>query len=263
MPVESIYTYGGTSDYGCIREVNEDFFDFVVLDEDTLLTVVADGAGSKQNGIGLQPAVVACAEITEAVRRLYRDNPKMFLQFPAEMLQEAMAVANRVIGAFKVANEELYSGFGVCITCCLVYERTKFCFVHCGNTRLHLIRLQPDGSARILQLTHDHTKAMELLQEGTIQGDAYYAHPARYVYTSGLGVVAEPEIQAYTGKLKKGDILLMTTDGIHYAIRPEAMCDIILQAGNWTAATQALTEGAKMLKMEDNMTAALIFIQTD
>lgn len=260
MQDKTIYTYGGTADCGYGREVNEDFFDFVVLSENVLFALVADGAGSKQNGLGLQPAVVASSEITETIRRLYAYDPEMFLAHPTEMLLEAVNVANRVIGAFKVANDELYSGFGVCISCCLIYENSKFCFVHCGNTRIHLLRLQTDGSSRIIQLTQDHTKAAQMLQEGIIKGEEYYGHPARYVFTSGIGIVASPELQTYTGRLKKGDILLLTTDGIHYAIRPEAMGDIVLQAGNWSAATRALVDGAKMLKMEDNATAALVFI---
>jgi len=263
MQDKTVYTYGGTSDCGYGREVNEDFFDFVVLSDHVLFALVADGAGSRQNGLGLQPAVVASSEITETVRRLYACDPDMFLSHPTEMLLEAVSVANRVIGAFKVANKELYSGFGVCISCCLIYEKSKFCFVHCGNTRIHLLRLQGDGSSRIIQLTQDHTKASELMQEGIIKGEEYYGHPARYVFTSGIGVTAAPEIQTYAGQLRKGDILLLTTDGIHYAIRPEAMGDIVLQAGNWSAATKALADGARMLKMEDNGTAALVFIHHD
>ncbi|MBQ3010755.1 MAG: serine/threonine-protein phosphatase [Oscillospiraceae bacterium] len=263
MQDKTVYTYGGTSDCGYGREVNEDFFDFVVLSDTTLFALVADGAGSKQNGLGLQPAVVAASEITEAVRRLYACDPEMFLAHPAEMLLEAVNVANRVVGAFKVANEELYSGFGVCLSCCLVYENSKFCFAHCGNSRIHLLRLQSDGSSRIIQLTQDHTKAAQLMQEDVIKGEEYYSHPARYVFTSGIGIAATPEIQTYSGQLRKGDILLLTTDGVHYAIRPEAMGDIVLQAGNWSAATKGLTDGARMLKMEDNATAALVFVHKD
>ena len=263
MRTETIYTYGGTSDCGYGREVNEDFFDFVVLAEDVLFAAVADGAGSRQNGLGIQPAVVAISEITETIRRLYAFDPDMFLAHPTEMLLEALHVANRVIGAFKVANDPLYSGFGVCLSCCLVYHNSSFCFVHCGNTRIHILRLQADGGPRIIQLTQDHTKAAELLQEEIIKGEEYYAHPARYIFTSGIGIAAAPEIQSYAGKLKKGDLLLLTTDGIHYAIRPEAIGDIVLRAGNWSAATQGLADAAKMLKMEDNATAALIFIHSD
>ncbi|MBQ3570663.1 MAG: serine/threonine-protein phosphatase [Methanocorpusculum sp.] len=263
MQDKTVYTYGGTSDCGYGREVNEDFFDFVVLSDTTLFALVADGAGSKQNGLGLQPAVVAASEITEAVRRLYACDPEMFLAHPAEMLLEAVNVANRVVGAFKVANEELYSGFGVCLSCCLVYENSKFCFAHCGNSRIHLLRLQSDGSSRIIQLTQDHTKAAQLMQEDVIKGEEYYSHPARYVFTSGIGIAATPEIQTYSGQLRKGDILLLTTDGVHYAIRPEAMGDIVLQAGNLSAATKGLTDGARMLKMEDNATAALVFVHKD
>ena len=49
----------------------------------------------------------------------------------------------------------------------------------------------------------------------------------RLVLTSGLGILPEPKLQILDNlSIKKNDILLMTTDGIHYAIRPEALSDI-------------------------------------
>lgn len=260
MPdIISNYTYGGTSDYGYMREVNEDFLTFKALREDILLCVVADGAGSRQCGFALQPATIAATEIVDVLSHAYNTNPQMLEQYPVEMLMNAILSANRTIGVFKVANEDLYSGFGVCATVCLVIK-DKFYFAHCGNTRLYLIRHMKDDSARILQLTHDHTLASRMVEEGTLaDGDEYYSHPGRYSFTSGLGITANPEIQTYSGTLKKGDLLVMTSDGIHYAIRPEYISDIILQSENWELASKALIEGAKMQKMADNMTAAIIY----
>ena len=257
--MDSKYVYGGTSDYGAGRETNEDFLTFEVLNEDVLLAVIADGAGSKQSGFSIQPAVVAAVEAVETMRRLYNSNPEIILGYPIEALTEAMSVANRVIGAMKTSNEEAYSGFGVCMSCCLIV-RDRFYFSHCGNTRVYLIRHLSDGAARIIQLTRDHTKAEDMIEEGTLAGEEYYAHPARYTYTSGLGFVVSPVIQTYEGALRSGDLLVLTTDGIHYAIRPEAISDIIIQSGDWSTATKALIEAAKMQKMQDNMSAAVIFV---
>lgn len=257
--MESKYVYGGTSDYGAGRETNEDFLAFEVLSEEVLFGVIADGAGSKQCGFAIQPAVVAAVEAVETVRRLYNANPELITAYPVEALTEAMSVANRVIGVMKTSNEEAYSGFGVCMSCCLIVG-SKFFFSHCGNTRIYLIRHLPDGAARIIQLTRDHTKAEEMVEEGTLAGEEYYAHPARYTYTSGLGFAVSPTIQTYEGTLKAGDLLVLTTDGIHYAIRPEAISDIILQSGDWATASKTLIEAAKMQKMQDNMTAAVIFV---
>lgn len=255
--MSSKYVYGGVSDIGYGREINEDYLDFVSLSEDVLFGVVADGVGSKASA--MQPAAIASSEITQAVYRLYTYDAAAFLASPRLMLLEAMHIANRVLAAFKVSNEELYSGFGVCVTCCLVYNGNKFCFAHAGNTRLYLIR-NKDNVPTIRQLSKDHTKAAEMLDEEIITPEQFVLHPDRTIYTSGLGVFAEPKIQLFDGTLKEGDIILITTDGIHYAIRPEALSDITMQAGSWDAATRTLIEGAKMQKYVDNMTAAIIHL---
>jgi len=257
--IKSNYFYGGTSDYGYLREINEDFLTFAVLREDILLGVIADGAGSRQCGFALQPAVIAATEIVNVVKRLYETNPEILEVYPVEILREAVLSANRIIGVFKVANEDIYSGFGVCISVCMIIG-DRFYIAHSGNTRVYLIRHLPDGAARIIQLTHDQTVAARMVEEGTLSdGEEYYSHPGRYTYTGGLGFFSEPEVQTYSAGLKKGDLLVMTTDGIHYAIRPEFISDIILNCDGWDSASKALIEGAKMQKMADNMTAAIIY----
>lgn len=257
--IQSKFVYGGTTDYGSGREINEDFLAFSVLREDILLGVIADGAGSRQCGFAFQPAVIAATEIVSVVERMYKSNPELVEQYPIEVLSEAVYSANRSIGIFKVANEDLYSGFGVCLSVCLVIGG-RFFLAHCGNTRIYLIRHMQDGSSKIIQLTHDHTKAAEMVAEGTLaDGEEYYSHPARYTFTSGLGFVPDPEVQTYSARLKQGDLLVLTSDGIHYAIKPDAIRDIILQSDNWEVASKSLIDGAKMLKMNDNMTAAIIY----
>lgn len=256
--IESKFVYGGVSDAGDSREANEDFLTFAVLREDILLAVIADGAGSRQCGFALQPAVIAATELVDTVRRLYNANPDMIVQYPTEILIEAVLAANRTLGIFKVANEEMFSGFGTCLSCCLIIDSN--CYVaHCGNTRVHIIRHQQDGSAKIIQITKDHTVAQQMVDEGKLSAVEYYGHAARYQYTSGLGFVPDPVIQSYQIKLRNSDVLVMTTDGIHYAIRPEFISSIILESNGWEPAASALIMGAKQEQMNDNMTAAVIY----
>lgn len=261
MPeIQSDYMYGGTTDYGYQRDINEDFLAFEVLREDILLGVIADGAGSRQCGFRIQPAVIAATEVIDVVKRLYQNNPDFIEKYPVDSLIEAVQVANRTIGVFKVANEDLYSGFGVCLSCVLIIKN-KVYFAHCGNTRIYLIRhSSKDNLAHITQLTNDHTVAQRMVSEGVLAaGDEYYAHPARYTYTSGLGIVPSPTIQTNAITLRFGDVLALTTDGIHYAMRPEAISDFILNSDNWKEAAKNLIDAAISLKMEDNMTAAVIY----
>ena len=79
--------------------------------------------------------------------------------------------------------------------------------------------------------------------------------------TSALGYVFEPEIQVMSTTLKQNDILLLTTDGIHYAVRQEAMLDIVIASDNCRAAADNLIDAAKMLEYNDNMTAAVIYVK--
>ena len=259
MPkIESKYIYGGTSEVGFEMDVNEDYFHFQALREDVMVLAIADGMGSLPST--LQPAAIASIEAIQACDRLFKKDPDVFLENPTMMLQEAMYVANRVLGAFKIANEQRYAGFGCSMLLILVYNKNKFAFAQCGNTRLSLIRIKQDGSININQMTNEHTVAMELFESGIINAEDYYYHPDRYKLTSGIGIVSDPEIQLYSGRLKKGDIILATTDGIHYGIRPEAMARFVVDADNWEAASKALTTAATMEKVPDNATAALIYI---
>jgi protein phosphatase len=258
----SIYAYAGKSDTGYNREVNEDYISATTLSDDVLFIAVADGMGSLPSS--LQPATIAILEIEQIIKRLFAEDRELFLGNPKLFITEALHTANRVIGAFKMGNEEKYAGFGACITCCLLYkqdEHIKMCFAHAGNTRLFLIRAnQQDGAASIKQLTFDHTKAYPLYMDGVISFDQYHTHPDRLIYTSGLGVVAEPIIQVFDGRLKSRDILLLTTDGVHYAVRPEGMSDLVMSSGNCDVAVDGLITASIMQKYIDNMSAMMVIV---
>lgn len=58
-----MYYISGKSDIGCGRDVNEDYVSITEFDSDTILAIVADGAGSQPSG--LQPAVIAASEIID------------------------------------------------------------------------------------------------------------------------------------------------------------------------------------------------------
>lgn len=255
----TIYHYGGSSNVGYDREVNEDFFMFLDLDPETLFVALGDGMGSKPE-TEKQPAAIACAEAVDTVKRMWNLDKDTFLEHPELVLQEAMYSANRVVGCFKAMDEEKYGGFNTTLTLLLVYNKTNFCFAHAGNCRINLIRFSKDAAPIIKQLTVDHTGAMELFNDGIISADEVSVHPDRNKLTSVLGMVNNFQMQVFSSKLKSGDLLVLTSDGVHYAIKPESMLQLIAEAGEWKAATLALVEGAKMEKYPDNASAIIVLI---
>lgn len=255
------FQYGGISDIGCKRELNEDYISITELDDHTLFAVISDGAGSKATGeTPMQPASIVTREMNEIVQRVYKQDKNLLLENAEVILSEAIHCANRVLGAFKIANEELYAGFGASVTCCLLHDNNTFAFAHTGNTRLYLIRVNPkDGGISVKQLTVDQTKARDLVTEGYITLEQYHTHPDRLIITGGLGVVVDPIIQTYSGKIKDLDFLLMTTDGIHYAVRPEPMAELVIRSEKSEDAVNSLVTAAKSLQYNDNMSAIVVF----
>lgn len=252
------YLYGGASDTGYSRENNEDYMNVIELDDTTLFALISDGAGSKCSS--LQPASIVANYISDAVKRIFKANKNLFFEHTSLFLQEAMQGANQVLGAFKKGNEEMYAGFGAGFTCCLCTDGGKITFAHTGNSRIYLIRInEKDKAPSMKQLTRDHTKAQRLLDEGHITLEHYHTHPDRLVITSSLGISSEPIIQTYNGRLRKNDILLMTTDGIHYAIIPDAIMQLVIAAENCDSAVKSLIEAGKMQKYPDNMSAVVIW----
>ena len=156
-----------------------------------------------------------------------------------------------------MGNEELFSGYSASLTCCLFMENKRITIGHAGNTRFYLMR-----NAQLNLITHDHTHAFQLLSEGKIDKETYYVHDGRLKLTSGLGKIIDPKIEIFNGQMKDTDIVLMTTDGIHYALRPDAMTEIILNSPpEVTEATKALIKAAKeIVKYPDNMSAMIVYI---
>ena len=246
------YSIAATTDIGVSRERQEDYIFFKELDEKNLFCVIADGTGSRPSIP--QPASIICLEIGNFIQTMWKNKKKDFCLDPKFYMKLAMLIANKVIGAFKMGNEELYSGFAASVTCCLFTENNQIFIAHCGNTRVYMLR-----NGVLTQLTKDYTKANELLNMGKITKEEYYVHADRLLITNGIGLVTEPEIQLRAGRIKDDDIILMTTDGVHYAIQPQAMAEIILKSQDCEMAAYNLVDAAKnIIKYPDNMSAMVL-----
>ena len=252
------YYYAGMSDLGYGKENQEDFLRVIELDDNTLLTIIADGTQSIEGHV--KPATLVTLEIIDYIQRIKNKNKELLFSYPKLFLEEALLYANKLLGAFKMGNEEMYAGYAVSLTVCLFFERgkersPKFAFAHTGNTRMYIIR---GGGLR--QVTKDQTKAAELFREGLIKSrEEYHTHPDRLVITGGLGFTTAPVIQTGLGTFKEDDIFLFTTDGIHYAINEDALIQLIIEGQIPSTACANLIEGSvKAVKYPDNATCCIV-----
>lgn len=250
--------FSGLSDIGTNRKKNEDYISVVSLDKNNTLAIIADGTGSMDNLP--QPAHIAVNEIVNILKREFAEDKSIFKENSEIFIKEAFLSANSVLCALKVANEELYSGFAVSASCCFISDENRITIIHCGNTRVYRIRKSADNKADIRQITTDHTKAQKKLLKKEITYEEYHMDPERLIMTSGLGIVAEPEIQALTIDIRPKDIIFLSTDGVHNAIKMDSLNELIIQSANCDEAAKSLIKGAKMLKYPDDASVIVMFV---
>lgn len=252
--------YQGASDIGNHREVNEDFIAVKDYDDNTIFGIVTDGAGSKNTG--LQPGSLIATEIIRELDNFYKYDKNIIYNYTEILLTEAMRSSGKMLGAFKMGNDEIYGGLGASATA-FIYHDNKLSVAHVGNTRLYLIRMNQSGEAKLMQLTKDQTLAQEMVDKGEITKDDYYLHPDRLSITGGLGVVAEPNIQHFQIPVKENDLVVLTTDGIHYAIQSEYIKEIAIRSENCEEALNSIMQAARMQDYPDNMASIMMFFQAE
>lgn len=251
--------YSGKSNVGTKMKTNEDYILFNDHDfGDNLYVSIADGAGSKESMF--RPASIASHQVEKMLARLYKKNKNMFMDNIRIFMEEAFFCANDVLISFKLGDEEERMNFATTLTCALIEPDGKLTFAHAGNTRLYIIR---DGTP--LQLTKDHTEGQKLVDAKAITEDDYYTAIERLRLFNGVGVSPQPFVQTSSVKLKKNDVVVMTTDGIHYAYRPEAFFDILLRTQTMDEAAEEMIKTALDLKVyPDNISVNIIwYLGTD
>lgn len=203
----------GTSEIGRVRETNEDRI--LLLDDagrGTALYAVADGLGGHAAG-GLASELAVTTLRQEIPALLARRTP------PQEALVLGLRRANALIREQAASSERA----GMATTCTAVILGGRDGVVaHVGDSRAYLIR-----GLEVRQLTTDHSVVAELVRHGSVAPADAGAHAQRHVLTRALGSGDDVQIDVVTVPLRAGDILVLTSDGLHAAVSPEEMAAVI------------------------------------
>lgn len=223
------------------RSSNQDYF-HVPDENDVELAIVADGMGGHLAGD--VASRIAVESITEYMRT--KGN-----ELPAMLLQHAIANANRRI--FDVASSEQdCMGMGTTVVMALV-EANRFTYANVGDSRLLLF----DGQ-KLRQVTRDHSLVEELVQSGVITRRQAEVHPQRNILTRAVGSTQFVKADTGTVRWKRGDILLLCSDGLHGSVPRAEMERIIAGSHDLLEACDELTETALDNGSSDNITVVLV-----
>lgn len=228
---------------GCIRSLNED--SFFVSEPDskgTVLAIVADGMGGHNAGEVASGKAVGILQ-----NGIFRETDMS----AKDVLIKAVEDANQEIYEMSI-NKENLSGMGTTITACLAMENTVTA-VQVGDSRLYLIRKD-----KISQITKDHSLVEMLVENGTITKEEAKNHPQKNIITRAVGTDKTVEADIYEFSVKKGDTVLLCSDGLVNMVDDEEILSVIKSAETLDAAANTLVSQAEKAGGTDNITVILI-----
>lgn len=241
--------YGTGTNKGKIRDRNEDSFAIIdCRDNHFMVFAVADGMGGMDFGDiassiaikGLEKAFSDCKDIVAADADFKK------------MLNEIFLGAN--LDIIKKCNEKKsVSGMGTTLSVCIMYG-DKLCLGHIGDSRIYIFR-----NKETIQLTKDHSYVEDLIDSGRITREQARYHPNRNIITRALGLNNEIIVDIFEVDVRKGDKILLCTDGLTNEIKNDEIMKIVSENENPDKAVEILIERANECGGKDNVTVQLIY----
>ena len=234
-------TFSGI-DIGRKRDVNQDY---VFVSDKPIgnlpnLLVVADGMGGHNAGDFASRFVV---------ESLKEDISKSTEVGPEATIREAIQSANHRL--IEVAKQDVrLEGMGTTLVVATVIEHTLY-FANIGDSRLYLL------NDSIKQLSKDHSFVQEMVRLGGINAEEAKHHPDKNIITRAIGAKKNVEIDFFEFRIKKGDMILMCTDGLSNMMEDEEMYRIVKGSRDIVEAVTQLIERANDNGGNDNIGVVL------
>ncbi|AEK71925.1 protein serine/threonine phosphatase [Thermococcus sp. 4557] len=222
------------------RYNNEDSFLILKL-PDAYLLAVADGLGGHSSGE--VASGIAIEVLKETLLQEYEPGAPQYLT--RITLRKAYELAHSRILENATGERE---GMGTTLVSALV-SPGRVLIANTGDSRAYLIR-----NGRIIARTKDHSLVQELVDRGEITPDEARRHPMRNIITRALG--AKFEVDFYEWKLRHGDVLLLSSDGLHDYVDEERIVGIAAQGRSAEEITRRLIEEALPVT-RDNVTVVV------
>ena len=253
----------GASDIGQVREHNEDHF--LVGDLDSMLpvdvaepwaaasdrgplVVVCDGMGGVEGG-EIASELAALVMWREMKRTPDTRDPEVF----ARLLRRAVRVANHDVHAMA-RREPGLRGMGTTLSAAgVVGDRLILATV--GDSRAYVLR----GGA-LVQVTRDQSLQSALLAAGHSPNEAASAGGA---ILQALGVAPDCEPSLSIIELRRGDRVLLCSDGLHGLVGDPALALLLGEPHTVAEAVRLLLAAARAAGGSDNITAVVCELSGD
>lgn len=239
--------YWSLTDPGCVRTQNQDSHGISRLDRNTHFFVVCDGMGGAK--AGNVASDMAARTLAEQVKEKYRSvmTPEML----DLMMDQAVQQANFAVYDHAGQSED-YAGMGTTLAAVLLRGKMAT-VVNVGDSRVY--RINEDG---ITQITVDHSLVQLMIQRGELAPERARSFPGKNYITRAIGTEATVKCDIFHLDLKRGDSLLICSDGLTNMVHDQEILFEILYGENKADCCQRLLDIAKNRGAPDNVTCILV-----
>jgi len=259
--------YAAITHVGRVRKNNEDAYLVSALDGDEplvnglgpmpntchagILAAVADGMGGAASG-----EIASREGLASVAVNLFGH----WGRFPAHLANEMgllKALKQAVEGAssavLRYADAERSSrGMGSTLTAAVIWKGHAY-VAQVGDSRAYVYR-----KPNLVQITEDQTLVREMISNGSITAEQAKTHPQRSMITQALG--APVPIRAVLSRvaLRRGDRLLLCSDGLHGEIPDEHLALMLSRGDPANLTLEAMAQEALARGGRDNLTGLLL-----
>jgi serine/threonine protein phosphatase PrpC len=240
------FRWGAETHVGMQRQENQDRF---FADPEPALFLVSDGMGGHRGG-AIASGIVAQdlpVMIENALDRLKVGAPRTV----RALLKKLIAEQSKQV-QMEGTSETGFMDMGA--TLVIVLLRKGRCFVaNIGDSRAYRLR-----KGRMVQLTRDHSVVSELIEKGHIEPEEAINHDAQGQITRYVGMEEKASSHVRSFALKKGDRILLCTDGLTDMVDDKDIAVILSAETDPQAACKSLVASANTAGGHDNVTTLVI-----
>ncbi len=254
--------YFGHTDVGLVREHNEDNFMVVDLEREArgladgevqdialgprgLVLAVCDGMGGAAAGeVASQMAVDTVHELLQKGKP-----PRDRDEFARRIVYSIEEAGTRIFSAAKMDRSR--RGMGTTATVAGLIDSTLF-IGQVGDSRAYLLR-----GDKLSLITKDQSLVNQLIEAGQLTAEEAEAFEHSNIILQALGTTEEVSVDLTFLELRRGDRLLLCSDGLSGLVHDEVIQEVLAESGDLRAVAARLIELANAGGGHDNVTCVL------
>lgn len=215
------------------------------------LLLVADGMGGAAAG-----EVASALAIDTVLERMEED-------WLPERARTADRFAFRLVRSIEEANARIHQrarsheserGMGCTATAVGLFDGHAYA-AQVGDSRAYVVR---DGAAT--QITRDQTVVQKMIDSGALRAEDAEQSRYRHVILQALGTEPEVEVEVTYHPLRRGDVLLLCSDGLSGPVEEQDIAEAVCDAPSPVEACRTLIERANEQGGPDNVTVVTAYV---